>query len=97
MSGGSWSYVYIDIEESSVNMKSWDMELSELLVDLSKVCHDCEWADSYDYSSEEGYASIKKFKDKWFGSCREDRLRGYIDDMAESFKESAYRVIGGCS
>lgn len=94
MSGGSWSYAYSQIHEASVSMLPWDYELSELLRDLSKVCHDCEWADSSDISDESAKKSIAEFKAKWFAKPRDERLMGYIDEIFDKAKKSAVELIG---
>ena len=74
MSGGSWNYASYDISDAASRMAIWDKELSELLEDLSHVCHDCEWADDSDISEEDARDAIKRFKAKWFGTDRAERL-----------------------
>lgn len=94
MSGGSWNYVCYQVSEASREMSSWDKELSELLKDISKVCHDCEWAEDSDISDADAFESISKFKKKWFGSDRNDRLKKYIDEIFDNARKNAYSTIG---
>ena len=95
MSGGSWSYSYLTVDDAARMMASWDIELSELLGDLSEVCHDCEWADSSDYSKEDGLESIREFRKKWFEAPREQRLQRYVDEGIERLRSDLARVMGG--
>lgn len=95
MSGGSWSYSYLTIDDAARSMASWDIELAELLRDLSEVCHDCEWADSSDYSKEDALESIREFRKKWFEATREQRLQRYVDEGIERLRSDLARVMGG--
>lgn len=95
MSGGSWSYSYLSIDSAARSMAEWDIELAEMLHDLSEVCHDCEWADSSDYSREDAVESIRDFREKWFETPREKRLQRYVDEGVERLRSDLMRVIGG--
>lgn len=63
MSGGSMDYVYIHIKEAAGLTE--DETIAHLLIDLSKVLHDEEWADCCDISYEEYQDTLLKFKRKW--------------------------------
>lgn len=94
MSGGSWNYASYQIDEASVFMARWDVELADLLGDLANVCHDCEWADSSDISPESARKSIAAFKKKWFGEPRDERLKGYVDVEVGRVKADLYALLG---
>ena len=95
MSGGSWDYACYAIDEAAGHMERWDHELSDLMRDLSGVCHDCEWADSADASRESGCAAVARFKTKWFHGDRAERLRGYVDERLASVREELMEMVGG--
>lgn len=93
MSGGSHNYVYYQIEENLCGQMK-DAELNDLMKDVAKLAHDLEWADSCDISEETYFKTVNKFKAKWFGSVREDRLKKYIDKAIERAKKELYTLVG---
>lgn len=95
MSGGSWDYACYAIDEAAWHMEGWDHELADLMRDLSKVCHDCEWAGSSDETHESGAEAIARFKAKWFRGDRAERLRGYVDERIASVREELMAMLGG--
>lgn len=93
MSGGSYDYMYERIEEYYVgNMK--DVELNDLMKDLVELLHDLEWADSCDYSEEDYFETVKKFKEKWLKKSQSQRFKKYIDKEIEKTKDKLYKMIG---
>ena len=93
MSGGSHGYVYCSIEENLCG-QMYDTELNDLMKDIKKLAHDLEWYDSSDIGEEQYFDTVAKFKQKWFKSNREQRLKSYVDEQLEQLKESLYRLIG---
>lgn len=94
MSGGSHNYIYYKIEDELAG-RMHDKELDDLMTDVAKLAHDLEWMDSGDIS-EKGYKNtVKKFKNKWFKSDRNERLKDYIDKSLEDLKIELYQLIGG--
>lgn len=93
MSGGSYDYMCYRIEEYYVgHMK--DIELNDLMKDISKLLHDLEWADSGDISDESYFKTVTTFKNKWFKQDRKVRLKTYIDNKLEKTKKELYNLIG---
>lgn len=93
MSGGSHNYISFKIDECLVDQMH-DAELNDLIKDISKLAYELEWWESGDTVEEDYFNEVKKFKEKWFGSSREDRLKGYIDDKLNNMKEELIRMIG---
>ena len=92
MSGGSHNYACYCIEENlSGQMK--DRELDDLMKDLVKLTHDLEWADSADISQEEYFETVKRFKNKWFGTSREERLKEYIDEAVSGLRDELLKML----
>lgn len=93
MSGGSYDYMYARIEDYYVG-KMKDFEMNDLMKDIVELLHDLEWADSCDYSDEDYYETVKKFKNKWFKQSQSKRFKKYIDEEIEKTKNELYRMIG---
>lgn len=93
MSGGSHNYICYDIEEQLCG-KMHDAELNDLMNDISKLAHDLEWWESADCSEENYRETVRTFKQKWFNSPREERLKKYIDGALERQKTELYNLIG---
>ena len=93
MSGGSHNYIYYKIEEELVGQMH-DTELNDLMKDIAKLAHDLEWFDSSDYGENDYKKSVEKFKTKWFGKSRNERIKEYIDESINELKEQLYTMIG---
>lgn len=93
MSGGSNNYICYRIEED-LGGQMEDAELNDLINDIAELAHDLEWYESGDTSEANYRKSVFNFKQKWFKSNREERLRGYIDDAIEKLKTDLYSLIG---
>ena len=65
MSGGSWDYEYMRIEELADRLHAEKCLLRRALADrlrlLSKAMHDIEWVDSGDFAKGEELPAIKSF------------------------------------
>ena len=93
MSDGSMGYAYSQITEYAEML--CDKELEELARDLAKVYHDAEWWHSSDSNEENYRKGVLEFKAKWFTGVREDRLRGYIDEIANKAKHDCLKLLEG--
>lgn len=92
MSGGSKNYLYYTIEEYFVGQMH-DKELDDLMADIVELAHDLEWYESADYSKEHYIETVNKFKRKWFGTDRNERLKGYIDESIEKVRKELYDML----
>lgn len=100
MSGGWWNYHDSSLKD---DIFGWgkqprnvfeDKEISELVWDVFDLLHDFDWYKSSDTCEETWLKQKEKFKRKWFGDSRKDRLKKIIDQTAEEFKEEMYKTIG---
>lgn len=92
MSGGSMNYIYYQVQEQADYMG--DRELIELVKDVADLMHDREWYLSGDYGDDTWNESVRKFKEKWFKSSREERLKGMIETIFEEAKKECMQLIG---
>ena len=76
MSGGSMNYAYHHLNDMADYVS--DKEIKDLINDLAELMHDLEWWQSGDYSAATYYETLGKFKSKWFGDTRNERLKEYI-------------------
>lgn len=93
MSGGSHNYIYHQIDQELVGAMR-DVELDDLMKDISGLAHALEWYDSGDTSKEDYLAVVKAFKAKWFESSREERLKQYVNDKLEDLHKEIFSLIG---
>ena len=93
MSGGSHSYLYARMREEYVG-RMYDKELDAMMLDICKLVQDLEWYDSADYSREQYFNTVKKFKNKWFVIPREARLKELVDESLEELRQDLYELIG---
>lgn len=94
MSGGSFDYLCYRIDECSGKMH--DIELDDMMHDLSDVLHDLEWLTDGDISEDQYRETVRRFKDKWFKAskkARYERLKSYVDERMESVKTELYKMI----
>lgn len=92
MSGGSFDYVCYRVKEAAGYEK--DLEIKDLLKDLSDYLHDEEWYESGDCCENSWLKARQKFKDKWFKAKREERLKVYIDDELKKLRKELMGLIG---
>lgn len=93
MSGGSHGYIYCRIDDELCG-EMCDPELNDLMEDVSKLAHDLEWWDSSDIGEKEYRETVRKFKEKWFNSSREERLKKYVDEALKRQRAELYNMIG---
>ena len=86
MSGGSFNYMCYTFKDTYEGQME-DVELNELIDDLSKVLHDLEWWQSADISEDSYRKTVQKFKEKWFGS-RDVELRSLIAKELDKVKNT---------
>ena len=84
MSGGAWDYASYKLDDLARQVE--DKEISALMKDLAELVHDEEWYESGDYGRSDYLETLNKFKEKWFKSSREERLKGIINEELEHFK-----------
>lgn len=92
MSGGSMNYIYYQVEEQADYMG--DRELIELVKDVAKLLHDREWYISGDYCEDTWIESARLFKEKWFKSSREERLKSMIEEIFAAARKESMDLIG---
>lgn len=94
MSGGSFEYGYTKIKYDYAGYMQ-DREMDGLMEDVAEVMHDLEWWQSGDISEEDYRKTIKKFKQKWFKQSNNNRIKKYINDELNQFKENLNGLLGG--
>lgn len=92
MSGGSFNYMYGQIEDTYVGEME-DRELNEMIKDLCYVLHALEWWKSADYAEDSYRKKVATFKAKWFGS-RDDRLKSIIEEVCNDAKQELFNICG---
>lgn len=71
-----------------------DEEISDLIWDVFQLIHDYDWYKSGD-TCEESYIKKKsEFKQKWFKTSRNERLKGYVDKRLEDVRKEFYGLLG---
>ena len=85
MSGGSYSYVYCQVENECVG-RMFDRQLDEMMKDLVKVLHDLEWWKSSDTGEDTYRRAVTEFKKKWFKQTKID-VRRQIESEFERTKD----------
>ena len=93
MSGGSCNYVCYKIEEELCGRME-DAELNDLMKDVVKLAHALEWYQSGDTDESSYEDVVYKFKQKWFKTNREERLKKYIDESLDNMRRDLYKLIG---
>lgn len=91
MSGRALDYVYTHLE--GIEYKMHDAVMSSLIVDITKVLHDLEWALSSDISMDDYYKTVRRFKDKWFKHTNET-IKMIFDNQMKEIKRKFYRDFG---
>lgn len=91
MSGGSMDYICYKVEEIAELIP--DIELASLCRDFSSLLHDIEWYTSGDTGVEDYTKAVKTFKDKWFKTSREDRLKDILNTEFNNFKSKFEATI----
>lgn len=92
MSGGSMDYLCWKMENEAGMFE--DREIMELMNDLAKVAHDCEWYHSGDICRETYMNTVRLFKEKWFKGDRTERLKGYVDESFDRARRECMELLG---
>ena len=91
MSGGSLGYICFKLEDCADHID--DKEIRDLINDLAELLHDLEWYMSGDYGRDSYEETLSKFKDKWFGDTRNERLKKYLNDTFDEMKQEIEKLI----
>lgn len=91
MSGGSYNYIFTNIEYDLVG-RMYDTELNEMMKDLVEVLHDLEWWISGDIGEERYRESVTKFKSKWFKRRKCD-IEELVNEEFEKKKEELLKEL----
>lgn len=91
MSSASQSYVYY-VEAATRYIE--DAEIKDLILDTAKLLRDVEWFTDCINDPVQVEESIYKFRHKWFGTSRNERLKEYIVEALEMVKEDMISLIG---
>lgn len=91
MSGGYLDYICFELE--NITDRIDDKEIKDLIKDLADLLHDYEWWQSGDYGSETYYKKLDKFKAKWFGDNRNERLKDYLDTALDEVKAEINKLL----
>ena len=91
MSGGSMDYLCYKIENQLPYVD--DLEVKDLMTDLAELMHDLEWWQSGDYGRDTYEETLSKFKAKWFGDNRNERLKEYINTSLDGIKAEIDKLI----
>lgn len=92
MSGGHYDYFCWKMDELDNEFR--DKEIDDLWSDLKVLAKELEWWQSCDTSEEAYRKAVSKFKAKWFGIAREDRLEKYIDEKMAETRRQLLLMIG---
>ena len=92
MSGGSMDYLCFKMEDAISYID--DKEIKDLMKDMADLMHDLEWARDGDYSYAEYEEALFKFKEKWFGDKRNERLNEYITETLDNMKWEIQKLLG---
>lgn len=92
MSSSTYKYIFNCFEDASEMV--YDIEIKDLIRDLSKLLRSEEWYKSGETTESDYKEDLSSFKTKWFKSDRNERLRIYVDDTLRKVKEDMYGLIG---
>lgn len=92
MSGGSYGYLYAQIKETYIGDMQ-DLELDDMMKDLTDLLRTLEWWQSGDTSEESYRKATREFKQKWFRASRTDRLTRIVIDSCDELKENLLKII----
>lgn len=91
MSGGYLEYNSYCLEEVAYNVE--DLEIKQLIFDLSQFLHDYDYYKSGDYGYGTYLESLNNFKNKWFRTSKEERLKEIIDERLNDIRDELYNII----
>lgn len=90
MSGGSFNYGYIHLENYIGKM--CDEQLNGMVKDFVEVLHDLEWYVDCDIEEEEYRKTVTEFKKKWFKQSKAD-IEKYIEEQFEQKKNELLKEL----
>lgn len=93
MSGGSFDYGYTTIKYDYAGFMQ-DREMDDLMEDIVEVMHDLEWWQSGDIGEKDYRETVKNFKKKWFKQSNNERIKKYINEELNQFKENLNCLLG---
>ena len=70
-----------------------DQEISELVWEVFDLLHAYDYYRSGDTSEAAYREALRKFKKKWFGSVRRDRIKRIIDKTFAEAKQELYQTF----
>lgn len=85
MSGGSYNYMYSQIEYEYAG-KMHDSQLNAMMKDLIELLHDLEWWQSSDTGEDTYRRAVTEFKKKWFKQTKID-VQKQIESEFEKTKD----------
>lgn len=99
MSGG-----YFDYKDGALRTRifGWDneftnvfedREISQLVWDTFELIHEFDWYKSGDNSEETWLEKKREFKQKWFDTLREDRIKSIVDKAFSECKDELYKTF----
>ena len=91
MSGGYLDYICFKLDDITDRID--DREIKDLIKDLADLLHDYEWWQSGDYGSETYYEKLDKFRAKWFGDNRNERLIYYLNTALDEVKAEINKLL----
>ena len=91
MSGGYLDYICFKLDDITDRID--DREIKDLIKDLADLLHDYEWWQSGDYGSDSYNKKLKKFKAKWFGDNRNERLIYYLNTALDEVKAEINKLL----
>lgn len=100
MSGGRFQYLDSSLmdaifgySEKPTNVFE-DKEISVLVWDVLNLIHEYDWYICGDTGEDDWLKAKAEFRQKWFETARKDRLKKFIDETAEEFRQEMYKMIG---
>lgn len=99
MSGGHFSYTDSQLKYEIFGFSdAWnnaleDREISELVWDVLELIHEYDWYASGDTCKDTYLAAKDEFKNKWFKTDRNTRIRYTIDKTFEDAKAELYETF----
>ena len=93
MSGGSMNYIYSSLREEAYS--EYDIEIRELMFDLSEYLHAEEWYRSGDTSKERWLDARNVFKKKWLRDYNCNHLlKEQIEKEIERVRKELLELVG---
>lgn len=72
-----------------------DADVSALLFDMLYLIHSCDFYKSGDTGPDDYRKDLDRFRAKWFGTSRDERLLEYVDIIVGEARDRCRRMIEG--